>query len=455
MVMPRTALLVAGVAVALVLVPASGPASSPARVVPAAAPPPRPQLGLVSTLRGQRVEWVSLVRIDPRTLRVRAGRRLGLGGLSFEAWSFSRDGTRLAFAGVDIDASALAPTVRVVDTRRLRVSGRVEVAERGWVRATTWLPDGRLVALVQVYEPDVRMDVVTIDPAGMEVLDRQELPGQLLRVARTRDRLVVLLTSSESLEPARIAIISPAGTARTVIVSQISAGYEQRSGDEERVVQREPALAVDLEGRRAFVVAADGEVAQVALRTGAISYRRPSRRLSFFGRVHAWLEPVAAAKLPREGSTRIARWLGRGMIAVSGGDYAALSTGGRPRTRFTPAGLRLIDTRSWTVRTLGPGTDTFWHVGDVLLAADNTWGGTELEVTPRPPGLVVYGADGRERLRLYAGKRVWIVHATARRAFVRVEGRIDVIDLPSGRVVEQRGILAYPLVPPGAAVEGS
>jgi len=452
--MSRLELLVAAVATALFLVPASGPASSaPAPVVPTAPPSAPPQLGIVSSLRGQGVERVSLVRIDPRTLRVRPGRRLGLGDLSFEAWSFSRDGARLAFAGVNINANFSTPSVRIVDTQRLRVLGRIEVADHGWVRATAWLPNDRLVAVVQIYEPEVRTEVVTIDAAGRNVLDRQAFPGQVLRIARTRNRLVVLLSPAESLEPARLAIVGPIGAARMVVVSRIAAGYEQRSGTQGRAVQREPALAVDFEGRRAFVVATDGEIAQVALRTGAISYQRPSRRVSFFGRVHAWLEPVAEAKLPREGSTRTARWLGSGLIAVSGGEYAVASTGNRPRSRFTPAGLRLIDTRSWTVRTLGEGTDTFWHVGDLLLAADNTWGGYELEVSPRPPGLVVYGADGRERLRLYAGKRVGIVFANARRAFVSVEGRIDVIELPSGRVVEQRASVAYPLVPPAPVGE--
>jgi len=455
-VMSRLALLVAAVGIALLSVPASGPASSTsARVVPAAPASPLPQLGIVSSLRGQGVERVSVVRIDPRTLRVRPGPRLGLDDVSFEAWSFSRDGAGLAFAGVNINANFSTPSVRIVDTQRLRELGRVQLVESGWVRATAWLPNGRLVAVVQVYLPEVQTEVVTVDVAGRKVLERQTFPGQVLRIARTGNRLVVLLSPAESLEPARLAIVGPTGAARMLVVSRIRAGYEQRPGSDGRAVQREPGLAVDSDGRRAFVVGTDGEIAEVALRTGAISYHQPSRRVSFLGRVHAWLEPVAEAKLPREGSTRTARWLGKGMIAVSGGEYAAINTGNRPRSRFKPAGLRLIDTRSWTVRKLGEGTDTFWHVGDMLLAADNTWGGYEVEVSPRPPGLVVYGPDGRERLRLYAGKRVGIVYANQRRAFVSVEGRIDVIDLPSGRVLDRRASVAYPLVAPGPLSENS
>lgn len=449
--MSRLTLLVAVVGISAFLLPASGPALSSAPRFAHAVPSSPPQLGIVSSDRGQGVVRSSLVRIDPRTLRVRPGRRLGLGELSIEAWSVSRDRARLAFAGVNINASVLAPSLRIVDTRRLRVVGRVEEVA-GWVRATAWLPHRRLVALVEVSEGSrVRTDVVTIDPAGLEVLERQALPGQVLRVARMRDRLVVLLASAESLEPARLAIVGPTGATRTLVISRIPAGYATRSDGGGAVVQREPGLAVDPDGGRAFVVAADGNVAQVALDTGAISYHRVARRVSFLGRLRNWLEPVAEAKLPREGSTRIARWLGGGMIAVSGGDYAVVGTGDRALSRFTPAGLQLIDTRSWTVRKLGEGTDTFWHAGDLLLAAATRWGGYELEVPARPPGLVIYGADGRQRLRLYAGKHVWVVYANARRAFLGVEGGADVmevIDLPSGRVVERRGFV-YPLVPPG------
>jgi hypothetical protein len=63
---------------------------------------------------------------------------------------------------------------------------------------------------------------------------------------------------------------------------------------------------------------------------------------------------------------------------------------------------------------------------------------------------VVYGPDRRERFRLYEGKRVWVVYADARRAFVHVDGHVEVVDLASGRVVERRDSMPYPLVPPAS-----
>jgi hypothetical protein len=409
----------------------------------AASATPIPQLGLVHGPLGS-----SLVRIDPQTLRARSGRRLDVGSYTF-GWSFSPDGTRLALAG-DLDSLAI-PAVLVVDTQRLLPLGRIRLARSGWVRATTWLPSGRLVAVVSVFmSGGVRTDVVTVDPSGPTVMKRQALSGQVLRVARSRDRLVVLLASADSLGPARLAIVGPSGATRRVAVDRIRAGSERaHGGGGAEFSSSEPGLAVDPGGRSAFVVAAGGTVGEVDLLTHAIAYHHVGRRLSSFDRRPA-LAPLAAAK-SIEGPTRVARWLSGGLIAVSGGDYAVEGTGARAHLRFTTAGLELIDTHTWTARTLGGGTDAFWPAGDLLVAATTTWS-SELEL-PRPAGLVVYGADRRERFRLYEGKRVWVIHADARRAYVRIDRRADVVDLASGRVVERRKSAPYPLAWPGAASE--
>lgn len=454
--MPRTTLVAGVVAICAFLLPVAGPASSPAPKFATTFPSSPPHVGIVDRDRGQGVFHSWLVRIDPATLRERPGRRLALGKKGLEAWSFSRDRGRLAFTTVDIEDPVSNPTVLVVDARELRVLSRVRVEKRawegGWVRATGWLPGGRLVALVQVYQPDTRTDVVTIDPVRGAVVRRVELPGQVLRIARTRDRLLTLLTPQASMEPARLAIVGPGGTTRTVVIPRIRAGYDERADGAH--VQQEPGLAVDPEGQRAFVVPANGPVAEVALAASAISYHRVARRLSFVGRLRSWLEPVASAKTPREGSARSARWLGNGLIGVTGGDYAVTGRGARATTRFTAAGLHVIDTADWSVRKLGKTTDTFWPAGNLVLATAAVGDGYELDVPQPPPGLIVYGADGRERLRLYEGKRVWMVHATADRVFAGTKGGVDVVDLRSGRAIERRSSVPYPLVPPGPANEG-
>lgn len=456
--MSRLACVVSAVGIAAFLLSASGPAfSASTRVVPVAPAAPVPHLGIVSSYRGHGVWRTSLVRIDSRTLQVQPGRQLPLSG--FDTWSLSRDGSRLAFADVDISAGCgpCPPTVGIVDTKQLRKLGHMQLAPSGEVRATAWLPNGTFVAVVQIYVP-FRTEVVTLDGSGKKVLERQTFPGQLLRIARTRGGVVVLLTPGgydQTLGPARLLIVEPNGRAHVVVVPGIDAGYQQPSNNRGPVLQREPGLTVDFVGRRAFVIADDGQIAEVVLRTGAVSSHAVTRRVSFLGRLRAWLEPVAEAKLPREGSTRIARWLGSGMIAVSGGEYAAVEGARRALSRFTPAGLEVIDTRNWSARKLGARTDSFWHVGGLLLAAATISRGYELDVPARPTGLIAYGAGGRERFRLYPGQRVRVVYANRWRAFVSNERGIDVIDLRSGRIAERRSSASFvfPLVPSGPATD--
>jgi hypothetical protein len=86
------------------------------------------------------------------------------------------------------------------------------------------------------------------------------------------------------------------------------------------------------------------------------------------------------------GPVRAAQWLGDGLIAVSGSDAAIA---GFDQTD-TPAGLRILDTRTWTERLVEPEADTFTLVGGTLLTAHNG-----------------YGIDGRRRFRLAMSN--WLV----------------------------------------------
>src|SRR5207244_8286763 len=62
--------------------------------------------------------------------------------------------------------------------------------------------------------------------------------------------------------------------------------------------------------------------------------------------------PTRAPAKALNGTTRIAAWLGGGKIAVSGVDYASSGTGSELKVSTTPFGLQLLDTSSWTYRTL-------------------------------------------------------------------------------------------------------
>lgn len=98
------------------------------------------------------------------------------------------------------------------------------------------------------------------------------------------------------------------------------------------------------------------------------------------------------------------------------------------------AGLRLIDTRNWSVRTLDQEASSALAAGDTLLA----FGGTHGQGL-RGTGLQAFGPDGRERFRLFGDRFVAVATAVGRYAYVSeqssAETRIQVIDLTSGRVV--------------------
>ena len=77
------------------------------------------------------------------------------------------------------------------------------------------------------------------------------------------------------------------------------------------------------------------------------------------------LAPAARAADGVAGPSRDALWLGDGMLAVTGSDLPS-----SPGDPDTPAGLTLIDTRTWRARTIDPlaRTSTFAHSAGLLSA---------------------------------------------------------------------------------------
>jgi hypothetical protein len=132
---------------------------------------------------------------------------------------------------------------------------------------------------------------------------------------------------------------------------------------------RFPALAVDRANDHAFVIDPDGTVATVALGSLAVSSHVPRASTSLFARFDRWLQPAAQAK-GDNGPWRQAQWLGNGLLAVSGSNWRA---SGQMRGNVIsetlsdrPAGLEIIDTRTWHVHTLDPNADSFTVANGLL-----------------------------------------------------------------------------------------
>jgi hypothetical protein len=373
----------------LVLAPTASREATPLLVQRQASP----LLGLTWGDRG-----AALVAVDPRLLEPVAGRRISFFGAG--AWAYSPDRTRLALAARCQVGGGLSWGITVVDVERLRARGCLWLDPPG---AMVWSEPRRLLAVTGD-------EVVSIDPVRLRILARSPLPtGQLVAKAAS-PRGLVLLYASEGV--GRLVVIDEAGTARSVPLD-LPAGVQPAQA---RLI--EPGLALDPTGRRAFVVTSAGFVAEVALDTLAVVYRELHENVSLLGRLAAWLQPAAQAKeLPQ--ATRIAFWLGNGMLAVAGTTW----TDGRAR----PAGLSIVDTRAWSVRELDP------TVSDLTVSQGRI-------VAHGPSaGVVVYDLGGRLLYRRFAGRSAWINAVYGGRIYATVDG-VRVLDLATGKQVGRRAL---------------
>jgi hypothetical protein len=189
---------------------------------------------------------------------------------------------------------------------------------------------------------------------------------------------------------------------------------------------RRPALAVDSHGRRAYVLSSRPYVLEVDLRRRNVSGHRLVARPSLVDRLRELLEPSAEA-YARVGPVRDAAWLGPARIALSGYDGDAvwrLDAGVEGERR--PAGLHVIDTRDWSIRTLDESAAGFVAAAGLLLT-----GG------PGGRGLTAYTPDGDERFHVLDGRHVEIVASTGSLAYARTppDPALRVVDLTRGREV--------------------
>ena len=317
-----------------------------------------------------------LATYDPVTL-ARRGPRIRLGG-NASSWSWSPQRRYVAVA-------SYPQRLTIVDVTRMRIVARVRLAPGGGVaRAVTWAGD-RVLAVVEAPAGAV---VTAVDPIAGRVVRTTRLTRPFgYQFVRLPDGLVFLLGARSRIGPVQLAVVDAEGVTRVVTVRQAAA----RAG-----------LAVDPVGRRAYVVDGD-RVLDVDLRTLAVSDPGPLRTL---------------AKAPL-GSERSARWLGNGLLAVSGLD--------RDATSARPAGLRLVDVRDRTSRTIAPAATSFTMAGRVLLVENRS--------SRQAMNVAGYGFDGRLRYRVELAGATWMkkqgrVGYACRDAFLRAT-----VDLASGSVL--------------------
>ena len=91
-----------------------------------------------------------------------------------------------------------------------------------------------------------------------------------------------------------------------------------------------------------------------------------------------------------------------------------------------PAGLQVIDTRDWSVRTLDERASSFVAAAGLLLTSG-----------PGGRGLAAYSPQGRGSFRMLGDRHVEVVATAGSLAYVRVppEPALQVVDVTRGRVI--------------------
>ena len=399
----RTALLLA--ALALIAVPVAVTADQRETRAP-----------LIAVDRGDGAKWLRLV--DPVTLRPESRRIRGFR----EAFTGARspDGRRFA-VGSNFDRSA---AIRVIDLERRRSERIIELNRQGPV-LVEWPTRDRIVAIAG--GPYGRYEISVVDPFAAKVRARHSFRGWLLSHERTATGVAVLLGPERRLGPARLLVADASSRRlRTVTLDRIEAGATNPRV--RRARYRQPGLAVDPTGRRAYVVAARDRplVASARLASGQVDYHEPAET------------PAArAAKGNVDVRWRDARWLGADSIAVTGFRSRPARRGSRFPPPEEPFGVRLIDTSDWSMRTLAEGPNQAVVAGDRLLAHGTTWSAGWR--ASNSTGLLVFDGEGRQLYSRFRGQELVIAGATAELGYVwvRPTRTLHVIDLHDGHTLRK------------------
>ncbi|HWB57415.1 MAG TPA: hypothetical protein VG479_10810 [Gaiellaceae bacterium] len=366
--MLRTALLAVTAALTLVACSGKDHAASPpvaqesdADAAPtAAAAPKRTVLASRARREGTELFWA-----NARTLAPVGGHSPVLPYVTSGAVS-SPDGKTIALGVGD------RGVVQLVTARRLRSLGTVHVGS-AFVERLLWVSSDRL--LVALGGQPARVAVV--DPVSSGMSDKQDLDGITVSSAPAGDALAVLLAPAAGIGPASLAVYD-GERLRTASLPGIVAGWREEAveGEEPRLRQSIPGLAVDPAGDRALVVAAGNRAVEVDLGTMVVREHDLAEPVSLLGRLRDWLEPSAEAK-SMDGPERTAVWLPGGLVAVSGAHW---TTDGSS-IDVTPAGLVLIDPDDWSVSRLGDESSIVTFADGTLVASGYRPGSSEQTLT--------------------------------------------------------------------------
>ena len=341
-------------------------------------------VGILAPLNG---DARTLTRFDPLSLRP-MGPRITLPEYH-DAWSHSPDRSRLAL-GMGGAGRTCGRGICLVDVRDMEIVGRVAAPIA--VEALAWMRPRRIVAALQA-----RHGVIVVDPTTGAIVRHTPLPlsPRYGAWARTPAGLA-FLTEGRLL---RLVVADAAGDVRIAPLPRIR---PRRSGF--------PGFAVDRRGRRALVFAGRAPAAEVDLRTMEVRYHRVAGHDR--GGDRARPEELAGAV-----------WLGKGLVAVFGHDPAS-----------APAGVHIVDTRTWRVRIVDRNASRARLAAGRLLVYSDV-------PAPRAAGvgLRVFTRDGGRLVSHLLGRQVLEVEVAGGRAYAyRAAGTsraLHVVRTRSGTII--------------------
>jgi hypothetical protein len=401
--------------------------SSPAKEPPAVGNEPTAVLGVSTRMPAGTLAW-----FDPLTLQALRGRKVGLG---YHTGSYAFSSNRATLALGECLERAGQASIRFVDARAMRRLGDVLLSNSyNCVSSLAWLQPHRLLAvLTRTDSSDA--EIAVVDPATRHVLSHAPLPSAPVAQSATGQELALLFSNFDSIAPARVGVVDADGDLRTIVVDNIPIGtVVDQTGQDFRARTVSPGFAVDPEGRRAFLVPANGPVVQIDLGTLALSYH-PLAHPSLLQRFLEWLTPAAEAKAI-EGPVRQARWLGDGVLAVSGFDYSIADEGGQTEHVLAkPAGVELVDTASWRARMLSSDSSEVAVAAGLVIAEGGEW--DEANQVTKSPGLLAFAPDGTKRWALHVGEERLLYDSVGSLGYVWLsQGKMEVVDLASGSLLQ-------------------
>ena len=386
-------------------------AATPPPPAPATAKPAADDTVLAawSDTRGSEIFWADAATLEPAN------------DLSypvpffFGAAEYSPDGALLAVGGSETGI------VDVIDLKRMRSTGSIELPAGTSVDRLHWPEDDRILASLW----GERSQVATLQPSARKPVLTRELDGMILKTVPTGNGIVLLLAPADGIGQAQLALFD-GDEVRYVELPGIRAGWDE-SGEQEdyRARQLLPALAVDPSGSRAVVIAPGNRAVDVDLDSLTATSHELAQPASLLERFRNWLEPGAWAKMI-DGPELNAVWLPSGLIALSGVTYTTEGDS----VHATPAGLALVDPGSWSVRHVSEAPAWVTLRGDALLGS--SWDERSTSQT-----LHVFGPDGSERFALERQGQADLSQTAGGRLYVSTQDgrKVEIVDLATGETL--------------------